>query len=289
MHRWSPRVRWTCLAILIVALWIGANYAALPLLDIYESKVLEAQFHVPANVIRRYESRTANALLERNGQSVSLVYRFLPPNSTTAARAVPLVIYLHGGGECGSDNVRQLQGLPTLLCDETMCQSHPCAVLVPQCPQPGDWSQRLDDDTDLLDAVARIIDEVLADQRIDPNRIYLTGQSMGGFGSWELALRAPERFAAVVPVCGGGDAGRASRLVHVPVWAVHGSDDDLIPVSESQEMISALKSAGGTPRYLELPGVGHNCWSAIYRHDSEILAWMFQQARQTARASAAEP
>src|SRR5262249_25692446 len=151
------------------------------------SKELEAEYHVPAGVIRSYETRTKTVPLKRSQKSVTIAYRFRAPNPSAKTQAVPLVVYLHGGGECGSDNVRQLQGLPSLLCEETMCKLYPCAVLVPQCPLPGDWSQHLDAHTDLLDAVAEVIDDVLADSRIDPNRIYLTGQSLGGFGSWELA------------------------------------------------------------------------------------------------------
>jgi predicted peptidase len=277
MYRWPPRLSRTWLFILVPVLWIGANYAALPLIELYESNVLEAEYHVPASVIRCYELRTANVPLERSQKSIA--YRYRPPTSSAETGPVPLVVYLHGGGECGSDNVHQLLGLPALLCEAAMCQRYPCAVLVPQCPRPGDWSQQLDSHTDLLDGVLRMIDDVLSDSLVDPNRIYLTGQSLGGFASWELATRAPERFAAVVPICGGGDDGLAARLVNVPVWAVHGSDDEVIPVSETRTMIAALESAGGKPRYLELPGVGHNSWVPVYERDSEVLAWMFQQVR----------
>jgi predicted peptidase len=268
-----------------LGLWIGANYAVLPWIDIYDSKVLESEYHVPAGVIRSYESRTTTVPLKRSQKTVPITYRFRPPHSSAKTQTVPLVVYLHGGGECGSDNVRQLQGLPSLLCEETMRKLYPCAVLVPQCPLPGDWAQQLDAHTDLLDAVAQVIDDVLTDSRIDPNRIYLTGQSLGGFGSWELAVRVPARFAAVVPICGGGDEGRAARLVHVPVWAVHGEDDDVIAASETRAMIDAMKSAGGQPHYLELPGVGHDSWTAVYRQDSDVLAWMFRQARNSSSAS----
>jgi len=280
MRRWSARVRWICLGLLVLTIWIGVNYGVLAWIDIYESEVLEAEYQIPARVIRSYESRTAAVPLKSAPQSVSIAYRFLPPESSEPARTVPLVVYLHGGGECGSDNARQLRGLPTLLCEETLRNLYPCAVLAPQCPQPGNWSQQIGPETDLLDGVMQMIDDVVADPRIDANRIYLMGQSLGGFGSWELATRVPDRFAAVVPICGGGDERRASRLVSLPVWAVHGSDDEIVPVSETQRMIAALERAGGRPRYLELPDVGHDSWNAVYRADSEVLAWMFRQARR---------
>ena len=107
-------------------------------------------------------------------------------------------------------------------------------------PQARGWAQRLDAETDLLDGVLQMIDEVLADSRIDPNRVYLIGFSMGGLGAWELAMRAPNRFAAVVPICVGGDPSRAARLSNVRLWAVHGADDTVVPASESRNMIAAV-------------------------------------------------
>ena len=282
---------------------------ALAWIDIYESRSLTAEFGVLASVIRCYESRTAVVPtahyksplqpVEKGGRAppgdlicstmcqttgatprFSMVwYRFRPPPWFSGTRSVPLVVFLHGAGECGSDNVRQLHSLPSALCEGTMRNLYPCALLAPQCPKRGGWAQRLDAKTDLLDGGVRMIDDVLADSRIDPNRVYLIGLSMGGFGTWELAMRAPERFAAVVPICGGGDESRAGRLVNVPLWAVHGAEDEVVPVAQSRTMIEAVEKAGGEPRYLEMPGVGHDCWKGVFRLDSEVLAWMFRQAR----------
>ncbi len=259
-------------------MWIATNCAALVWIDVHESRILEAEFHVPAPVIRTYESRTVTVPLK--GGPVAAWYRFRPAPWAAGPRAVPLVIFLHGAGECGSDNVQQLRGLPSNLCGETLRRLYPCAVLVPQCPKPGGWSQRFDPNIDLMDCILRMIDDVLADSRIDPDRIYLTGISMGGNGTWELAMRDPARFAALVPCCGWGDESRIARLVHVPVWAVHGASDNVIPVSRTQTMIAALRRSGGDPRYLEMPGVGHNCWEAVFRPDSEVLTWMFRQRQE---------
>lgn len=261
-----------------LALWIVADCAALAWIDVNESWNLEVEFHVPARVIRRYQSRTAVVALKNSREPASLGYRIRPASRSARPRSVPLVVFLHGLGDCGSDNVRQLRSVPAAFCEETMQSSYPCAILAPQCPEPGGWAQQLDADTDLLDGILQMIDEVLADSRIDPNRIYLTGFSMGGLGSWDLAMRAPDRFAAVVPICGGGDHSRAARLIHVSLWAVHGADDSVVPVSESRTMIAAVETAGGNPRYLELPGVGHHCWDLVFREDSDVIAWMFHQA-----------
>jgi predicted peptidase len=128
-----------------------------------------------------------------------------------------------------------------------------------------------------------MMDEILADERIDPSRVYLTGLSMGGFGTWELGMRLPERFAAIVPICGGGDTHRAAALVGTPIYAVHGAADSVVPVSQSQVMIAALKNAGGDPHYAELEGVGHNSWEDAYEPDSEVMRWMFEQRREPGR------
>jgi predicted peptidase len=115
---------------------------------------------------------------------------------------------------------------------------------------------------------------------IDRRRIYLTGLSMGGFGAWELAARRPELFAAVVPICGGGNVDVADRLVHVPIWAVHGADDTIVKVQTTRRMIAAVRAAGGSPRYTELPGVGHDSWRWTYSDGSGVVAWMFEQVNE---------
>jgi pimeloyl-ACP methyl ester carboxylesterase len=284
IRAWSPRIKRVSRIGLALIIWIAANCAAIAWFDIYESEVLEAEFHVPASVIRSYESRT-RVLSLQGARPVSLWYRFLPP-SRSGTRAVPLVVYLHGAGGRGSDNVRQLDSVPSVLCERSMRDLYPCAVLAPQCPEPWSWSQWLDADTDLIDGVLRMIDDVLTDSRIDPSRIYLVGISMGGFGTWEMAMRAPERFAAVLPFCGGGDESRVARLVDTPLWAIHGADDTVVPAEQTRIMIEALRAAGGSPRYLEMPGVGHDCWDPHFRPGSEVLAWMFQQARPPPSGSA---
>jgi predicted peptidase len=102
---------------------------------------------------------------------------------------------------------------------------------------------------------------------------------MGGYGSWDLAARMPERFAAVIPICGGGDEATAHRLATLPIWCFHGEDDPLVPVGLSRSMIAAIKAAGGTPISSELPGVGHDSWTPAYRNPA-VLDWLFAQRRR---------
>lgn len=276
LHFGSSRyARWG----LIVGLWIGANCVAIHCCDVYDSNVFEAKFHLPARVIREYCEGQCSVRAESESPQV-LWYRFRPPPMWKRSQSIPLVVYLHGAGERGFDNVQQLRALPSLLCNEAMADAFPCAVLAPQCPHGMNWLSRLNPQIDMLDAVMRMVDTVTVDGRIDPKRIYLIGLSMGGFGSWALAARFPERFAAVVPICGGGDTGQAPRLVSVPIWAVHGNVDDVVPVTHSQAMISAIEEAGGSPRFWERADVGHNSWDAVFRVDSDVLRWMFRQSQE---------
>ncbi len=130
-----------------------------------------------------------------------------------------------------------------------------------------------------LEAVVGLLNAVVAHKPVDPARIYLTGLSMGGYGSWELAERMPERFAAVAPVCGGGDETKADRLAALPIWAWHGDADTAVPVERSRRMIAAIERAGGKPKYTELAGVGHESWTAAYHGPHNLLAWLFAQSK----------
>jgi predicted peptidase len=126
-----------------------------------------------------------------------------------------------------------------------------------------------------------ILDEVLKTEPIDPDRVYLTGLSMGGYGTWDLAERMPKRFAAAVPICGGGDDTKANRLVGLPLWAWHGDADPAVPVERSRQMIAAIKTAGGNAKFTELPGVGHDSWTKAYTDPEGAIPWLFEQRRST--------
>lgn len=206
-----------------------------------------------------------------SGQSLGsgLHARLLAPTRSNCLS--PLVVFLHGAGQQGHDNTRQLIALPReLLLNDSY------TILAPQCPPGAWWNNRMPE-------LEQLIEQTINRYHVDPNRVYLTGISMGGYGCWELAARRPDLFAAVVPVCGGGKTGWAKSLKNVPLWAIHGSEDTVILPERSREMINAIKSFGGTPRYTELPGVGHDSWKYAYDPDSGILAWMFQQRRSSNR------
>jgi predicted peptidase len=216
---------------------------------------------------------------------VRLPYQLLTPEE--AGERHPLVLYLHGAGERGDDNQAQLAYLPRWLMEPGLRRRFPCFLLAPQCPAERRWGwvdwkagrrRYAREPTEVMRAVRDLLEEVLDRYPIDADRVYLTGLSMGGFGAWELATRLPGRFAAVAPICGGGDATAVAPLVGLPLWAWHGADDEVVLPERSREMIAALRAAGGSPRYTELPGVGHDAWTPAYT-GPELLPWLFARRR----------
>jgi predicted peptidase len=228
---------------------------------------------------------TGSVSVTEAGQAVEFRYRLLAPAAPVAGERYPLVVFLHGAGERGRDNDKQLKYLPTWMAEPALRERHPCFLLAPQCRESERWVDVSWADTkstpqgplttDLLAAVAAI-QAVTSREAVDPARIYLTGLSMGGFGTWDLAARQPERFAALLPICGGGDETTALRLAKLPLWCFHGDADTVVPVERSRGMIAAVRAAGGSPKYSELPGVGHDSWTPAYR-DPAVLDWLFAQ------------
>lgn len=235
-----------------------------------------------------FESRTVN--VEEAGRPVEFRFRLLRPEPLDPAARYPVILFLHGAGERGTDNELQLKFLPTWLAEPELRRDRPCYVVAPQCREQHAWSV-LDWETkqaaalpespttDLAAAIAAIEAVLATEPGVDPDRVLLTGLSMGGYGSWDLAARMPERFAAVVPICGGGDAATAPRLVGLPIWCFHGESDPVIPADHSQAMITAIKAVGGTPIFSVLPGVGHDSWTPAYRNPA-VLDWLFAQRRR---------
>jgi predicted peptidase len=265
-------------AFAVIALWAGANLAALAWIEHIEVKALERKYGVSDEVIRRFEERRLSVSIGHETEAIELPYRLLEPKSDHVPPPYPVVVFLHGSGERGSDNIRQLRSLPTVLAKPEMRERFPCFLIAPQCPPHLFWGGGGLTNADPLNAVVKVLDEVLTRPDTDRNRVYLTGFSMGGFGCWELAARHPERFAAAVPVAGGGDPAWGERLKNLPLLAVHGDADNVVPTSSTREMIAAVRNAGGSPRYLELPGVGHAAWKPAFRDSEEGLEWLFQQS-----------
>ena len=207
-------------------------------------------------------------------------YRLLKPEKIEPGKKYPVVLFLHGAGERGDDNAKQLLYLPELMVTPEYRGKFPCFFIAPQCRSGKLWVVRGQDKTGVseqMQVAEGILRHVEKEYPVDPARVYLTGLSMGGFGTWNLAARHPDWFAAAVPICGGGDPTLASALVPVPIWAVHGADDKVVSAELSRKMIDAIRAAGGKPRYTEIEGVGHDSWTPGYKDPNGALPWMFQQ------------
>jgi pimeloyl-ACP methyl ester carboxylesterase len=185
----------------------------------------------------------------------------------------PLLVFLHGAGECGLEVTRvRVHGPWQFLA------AHPeyeCLLVGPQCDPYGSafgtWTGQTRELNDL-------IEHLQATYRVDPDRIYLTGLSLGGFGTWAMASAYPEQFAAAAPICGGGNPEQIARMKSVPTWAFHGAKDSVVPLSWGQTAVNALKAAGGDVRFTIYPEAGHDSWTETY-NNPEFYAWLFAQKR----------
>ncbi|MBK8097883.1 MAG: dienelactone hydrolase family protein [Planctomycetes bacterium] len=223
---------------------------------------------------------------------VTYPYRLLPPFGERPAAGWPVVVFLHGAGERGTDNERQLTWLARPMAQSPLRERFPCLLLAVQCPQGAMWVERPWADrrstpmaaaaAPALQAVQKALATLLTRPDVDQDRVYLTGLSMGGYGSWELAMRMPETFAAVLPVCGGGDEREAWRLLALPIWAWHGAADKVVPPERSRHLVERLRLLGSEVRYDELAGVGHDSWKQAYGAEG-ALAWLFAQRRSRPR------
>ena len=233
----------------------------------------------------KFEARTFT-----DAAGSKLLYRLLQPKNYDAKTKLkyPLVLFLHGAGERGADNKAQLvHGMADFAANKMMTD-YPCFVVAPQCPTGEkwvdvDWSATKHDMPDKpaspMRLTLQLLDALQKEFSIDADRLYITGLSMGGYGTWDGIQRHPELFAAAVPICGGGDPKLAKKIAAIPIWAFHGDQDNAVKVERSRDMVAAIKEAGGSPKYTEYPGVGHNSWTATYK-DPEMYKWLFAQRRK---------
>ncbi len=196
-------------------------------------------------------------------------YALFVPHGYQKDKAYPLIVFLHGSGETGTDGIKQtLVGLPKHI--KANEKTFEFLVLMPQSHLRS-WKA---DGSDAKRALAMLAETEKA-YKVDNKRIYLTGLSMGGHGTWSLAAAHPTRWAALAPVCGGGDPNDAAKIKDLPIWCFHGDADKAVKVERSREMIEALKRVGASPRYDEYPGVGHNSWDRAYA-TPELYAWFLK-------------
>jgi predicted peptidase len=217
----------------------------------------------------------------------ALKYRIHVPEDLPAGKKVPLILFLHGAGERGDDNALQLKhGVADLI--RFGLTNGQAIVIAPQCPQNMQWvntnwnapSHSMPSmPSTPMKLTLLLLQDVLAKLPVDASRIYVTGISMGGYGTWDIIQRKPGLFAAAMPICGGGDSSLAPNLKQIPIWAFHGDADNAVPVSRSRDMVSALKACGGNVQYREYPKAGHDVWTRTYS-DKAVLTWFFAQRHQ---------
>jgi predicted peptidase len=220
-----------------------------------------------------------NGLLNRTVKvgATSYTYQVYVPKSLRGQAKAPVILFLHGIGQRGAGGFLPTEGIQGNMVRHYLEQV-PAIVLLPQCRKGTYWS-----DPEMDKMVTGTLEQTVGEFDADPERLYLTGVSMGGYGAWYLASEHPGRFAALVSICGGsplhtGDRFTpiARRVAHTPVWVFHGSADKVVPVSESREMVEALKALKGNVRYSEYEGVGHNVWLKAL-NEKALLPWLLKQ------------
>jgi predicted peptidase len=206
-------------------------------------------------------------------------YVLFIPKDYDGKKACPLILFLHGAGETGEDGEKQVKvGLGPVV--KKQADTFPFITIFPQAhktPQgpPRGWAAESDNAKQAL----AILDEVEKEYKVDKKRVYLTGLSMGGYGTWSLAAAHPDKWAAIVPICGGGDPKTAEKFKDIPCWCFHGEADKVVPVQRSKDMIDALEAAGGKPKHDFFAGVGHDSWVKAY-DTKELYEWLSKQERK---------
>jgi predicted peptidase len=213
-------------------------------------------------------------------------FRFHSP-SMEVRTAIPLIIYLHGAGGWGTDNVRQISGGNThgtrLWLKPEIAAGNPAYVMAPQIPSPQQWGASGSEElSPYADVLMELIDQMKSEFLIDESRLYIMGQSLGGIGVWDIVAKRPDIFAAGVPVCGVGNTDRIVNARDVALWAFHGAMDTTVPVAGSREMVTSLEVAKGDIRYTEYLDVGHNSWERAFA-DPELPHWLFSNVRGQSR------
>lgn len=226
----------------------------------------------------------------------TLRYRVQYPLNYDATKKYPLLVFLHGSGERGSDNERQLFWGGSLFSDSANRASFPAIIIVPQCPRTDFWARisrtKVADSLGAfsfmsnepmgtaLSLVSILLDSMAASGTVNKKKIYIGGLSMGGMGTFELLWRKPGFFAAALPICGGGDPSKATVYGRkFPIWVFHGDKDNTVPVGNSRLMVNALRAAGAKVRYTEYPGVGHDSWRNAFA-EKDLLQWLFRQKKK---------
>lgn len=213
----------------------------------------------------------------------TLRYRFLAPETIETGKTYPLVLFLHGSGERGADNEKQLTHGAQMWLNPVVREQYRAFVVIPQCPSGHRWSYgKNSEGVSVLDSVTptllEMVDAFSADNAVDTTRVYIMGLSMGGIATYELASLYPSRWAAAIPICGWPKEDILPQAAGIPFRIYHGDADPAVGVEGSRKAYRILRKAGATPVYHEYPGVEHNSWNNAF-NDPELLPWMFAQKK----------
>lgn len=199
-------------------------------------------------------------------------YWFYLPEEYYNNEETPLLLFLHGAGERGDSlGLVKKHGPPKILENESM----PFIVVSPQCPKEQWW------DVELLNA---LVEKIISGYNADRQRVYLTGLSMGGYGTWTLSIAYPEKFAAIAPICGGGDTTKVHKIKDIPAWVFHGAKDNVVPHERSTEMVVALEKAGGEVKFTLYPDANHDSWTKTY-DNPELYEWFLKNVNERVKNS----
>lgn len=225
-------------------------------------------------------------------RAYEMPYRLFVPKGYSSSSSYPLVLYLHGAGSWGTDNFKQLTGDVQQLVTRAQ-RVEPSFVLAPHCPAGDQWArgghsapflnykQRDVPESDAAKLTTAILDKIQREYSIDSDRVYVTGPSMGGTGTWDFITRYEGKFAAAIPVTGINDPSRAKVIAKMPIWAFHGSEDQVSPVANTREMVKVLKALGSQVKFSEFAGTGHDSWTRAYATQG-LFKWLFAHRRPAA-------
>jgi predicted peptidase len=214
----------------------------------------------------------------KNADGATSPYVVFVPKDYDGTKEYPIILFLHGAGETKNPKATKEGKMPVEVgigpAIKKREKSFPFIVVIPRAEGFG-WGA---DSANAKRALA-MLDEVMKEYKVDAKRQYLTGLSMGGMGTWSIAMAHPDRFAAIAPICGRGDTSKAEKIKDLPCWCFHGDADTAVKVEGSRDLIEAIKKAGGKPKYTEYPGVGHNSWDKAYGTD-ELYTWLLEQKKK---------
>ena len=237
--------------------------ASLLALSVSISEGAKPKKNAPSNAPRQTEES-----FQPKDKSQGYKYLLYKPSSKPSKGKWPLLVFLHGRGERGSNlNLVKKHGPAKIV--ET--KDLPFVIASPQCPRTDLWWKP--------EIVTGLVDDLLQKHPIDPDRVYLTGLSQGGFGTWATAAQYPDKFAAVAPICGGGKPEWAKKYGSLPIWNFHGDADKVVPVRLSRVMVEAIKKAGGKIKHTEYPGAGHDSWTKTYRNP-KLYEWFLSHSKK---------